>query len=354
MKKCAFWLLFVICIALIGICPGAWDKNTPAASLSLRASNPILLGNQAVLETTIGQDHEFSTGGTNSGKHLQITFDDPLGAAPAAVGASEGIVYLLDVGSKAELHFEDEDENTVQLTSKGDRLASATYFTATDNAGTGSVNVFKVHTDDTIHFGTTVNLLAGFDLIGTATSDITIGSTAFTVAGATGNVGVGNNLTAGGTLGVTGVATLGDASKLATAAAPTDPCDIANMAYVDAQVSAIETKRKTSPTEQTVALTSNTDTDVTLTDVTALSLVILKIKYSNAAGAVKIGPKGDTDYTGTDDTNSVGANICWIDTGRIAATVVTVTDASGNIRMRAVTTGNYLVTVVAYTAISLI
>lgn len=47
-----------------------------------------------------------------------------------------------------------------------------------------------------------ITLGAGDDLIGSATSDITINTTAFTVAGATGNTVVG------GTLGVTGLSTL--------------------------------------------------------------------------------------------------------------------------------------------------
>ena len=77
-----------------------------------------------------------------------------------------------------------------------------------------------------------ITLGAGDDLVGSSTSNITFNTNKFTVAGDTGNTLVA------GTLDVTGVATIADASKLTTAAAPTDPCDIANMAYVDAAIAA--------------------------------------------------------------------------------------------------------------------
>ena len=73
-----------------------------------------------------------------------------------------------------------------------------------------------------------VTLGAGDDLIGSATSDITINTNKFTVAGATGNTVIA------GSLGVTGVATLGDGSLLAAAteAADTDRT-IVDKGYVE-------------------------------------------------------------------------------------------------------------------------
>ena len=73
-----------------------------------------------------------------------------------------------------------------------------------------------------------VTLGAGDDLIGSATSDITINTNKFTVAGATGNTVIA------GSLGVTGVATLGDGSLLAAAteAADTDRT-VVDKAYVE-------------------------------------------------------------------------------------------------------------------------
>lgn len=169
--------LIVIMIAWLPMFIAAWNAAKPAATTTLRSSNPEILANNTALESAIGQDHEFSTGGTNTGKHLQVTFDDPLGAAPATVAASELVLYTLDVGGKAELHVEDEDENTLQMTSGGD-LYSSTGLTVTTNAT----------------FNGGITLGAGDDLIGSATSDITFNTNKFTVAGATGNTLVAGTL----------------------------------------------------------------------------------------------------------------------------------------------------------------
>jgi len=116
--------IIIILIAWLPFLISAWNKNKPAGSDAIQDSDDYIRANNAALESAIGQDHEFSTGGTNSGKHTQVTFDDPI-SSPATVAASEGVVYLLDVADKAELHFEDEDENTVQITSGGKLLSSS-------------------------------------------------------------------------------------------------------------------------------------------------------------------------------------------------------------------------------------
>lgn len=68
-------------------------------------------------------DHDWDDT-TDAGKHLKVTFRDPLGAKPTAV-ADEGYLYTKDVSSKAELHWEDEDGNELQLTSAGKIIESA-------------------------------------------------------------------------------------------------------------------------------------------------------------------------------------------------------------------------------------
>jgi hypothetical protein len=55
---------------------------------------------------------------TDAGKHKKVTFVDPLGAKPTA-SADEGYLYTKDIAAKAELHWEDEDGNEVQVTSGG-------------------------------------------------------------------------------------------------------------------------------------------------------------------------------------------------------------------------------------------
>jgi hypothetical protein len=108
-------------------------------------------------------------------------------------------LYGKDVSSKCECHAIDEDANEVQMTTGG-------------NIG-----------------GANVELLAGKDLLGSATSDITINTNKFTVAGATGNTVIA------GTLTQQGVATLADTSAMASDAAPAADAQIANKKYVDDQ-----------------------------------------------------------------------------------------------------------------------
>ena len=58
---------FLILLLAILWCPfitGAWDKDKPAATTSLRSSNPEMLENNSSIETALNREHEFSTGGT--------------------------------------------------------------------------------------------------------------------------------------------------------------------------------------------------------------------------------------------------------------------------------------------------
>jgi len=68
----------------------------------------------------IATDHYMDVAGTDAdhGEHSKVTFQSPLGADPAP-GTNKGALYTKDVSSKAELHFEDEDANVIQITSSG-------------------------------------------------------------------------------------------------------------------------------------------------------------------------------------------------------------------------------------------
>lgn len=202
-----------LALALLVVwCPlfmGAFDKDKPSSSTSLRNSNPEILANWSALETAIAQDHEFSTGGTNSGNHEVLTMEEESSAG--ASSTNELHVQAIDGGSgQPELAITSEDGNELQMTKDGDLFSSAG-LTVT-NAST---------------FNGSITLGAGDDLIGSSTSDITINTNKFTVAGDTGNTLVA------GTLTVTGVATLGDSSQMATSTAPTSDADLANKKYVD-------------------------------------------------------------------------------------------------------------------------
>lgn len=132
----------------------------------------------------------------------------------------------------------------VSSVTTGDATVSGFGATLIDDASAAAAaTTLELGTTDAVEFagitGTTgtftgaigaagsITLGAGADLIGSGTSDITINTTKFTVAGATGNTAVG------GTLGVTGVATLAKGSLLASTDAPTTDAMIANKKYVD-------------------------------------------------------------------------------------------------------------------------
>lgn len=72
---------------------------------------------RSAVKTNFGIEHH-DTDDADIGKHLRVTFKDPLGSKPT-IGASEGALYTKDVSSKAELFFEDEDGDEVQVTSGG-------------------------------------------------------------------------------------------------------------------------------------------------------------------------------------------------------------------------------------------
>ncbi|KKN53630.1 hypothetical protein LCGC14_0600610 [marine sediment metagenome] len=187
-----------------------FDKDKPSAATSLRNSQPEILTNWSDLVTAINQDHEFvnASAGVQSGKHEVITFQEE--AAAGASSTNEGHLQVIDGGSQPEMAFTSEDGVQLQFTKDGDLFSSAGFTVSGTSTFNGSIT-----------------LGAGDDLIGSATSDITFNTNKFTVAGATGNV------VAAGTLTVSGVATLGDSSQMATSAAPTTDADLANKKYVD-------------------------------------------------------------------------------------------------------------------------
>lgn len=62
-------------------------------------------------------DHSWA-GDVDDGMHKQVTLVDPLGAKPTQAN-DETYIYSKDVGGTAELFFEDEAGNEIQLTSAG-------------------------------------------------------------------------------------------------------------------------------------------------------------------------------------------------------------------------------------------
>lgn len=150
----------------------AFNKDIPTSSTSLKASNPQILANQSQVQTALARNHQFegTDSATQTGKHEAIELIEQADLGTGSEGLP--IIGAQTVNAKAEFVFTDEDDNDIQLTSAGKS--------------------------------------------GSATTDL-----------------LANDATFSGTLGVTGVATIGDGSVLASSAAPTTDPMIANKKFVD-------------------------------------------------------------------------------------------------------------------------
>lgn len=70
----------------------AWDKNLPAGGNDIALGDNAIRDNNAALETALGTEHEFSTGGTNAGRHK---FGSGNSAAQAAITTwQNGSIYF--------------------------------------------------------------------------------------------------------------------------------------------------------------------------------------------------------------------------------------------------------------------
>lgn len=136
------------------------DTSLPAGNDDPAEADDNMRRIQGGFQELLNVDHLFEKTGTeisdaDSGEHRKVTLRT--GSAPSAV-ANKGFVYAKDVSGKAELFYRDEDGNEVQISSGGiikltsaallGILANDTYFTAIDNAGTGTVNLIKATTGD--------------------------------------------------------------------------------------------------------------------------------------------------------------------------------------------------------------
>lgn len=101
--------LIIVLVAWLPMFIGAWDKDKPAATTTMRASNPQILANNVALETALGANHEFSTGGTNSGKHTTIVMQEQSSITTAA---NEMGLYCKDLGTAPGLYLRPQSDGT--------------------------------------------------------------------------------------------------------------------------------------------------------------------------------------------------------------------------------------------------
>lgn len=100
-----------------------YDTATPAGSDDPAEADDRMREIKAAIQERENVDHYWPLTGTevsntDAGEHRKVLFHAPI-STPSAIAANHGQLYLKDVSSIAELHFMDESENEIQLTSGG-------------------------------------------------------------------------------------------------------------------------------------------------------------------------------------------------------------------------------------------
>ena len=239
----------------------ALDNATPLGSQAPPVLDDHIRLIKAALQERLNADHYWPLTGTavsdtDAGKHRKITLQAVLGTKPTLL-TGEAALYSKTVSGASEAFIEDSAGNEVQLTSGGALnvliaqiqgiLTNDTYFTAIDNAGTGTTNLIKA----------------------------------------------GQNEAAD-----TDVAILPDKTRLATSAAPLEDTALANKKYVDDTIPTLGTR--TNDDEDTVALTKDTVYNATGDG--------YLVAYAASGGAIAMYSSGVNPPTTIIDRHEVAAN----------------------------------------------
>lgn len=101
----------------------SWDESAPSGSQERSLGATRLRELKTQVREVIGVDHKYDSSGSGAtwGYHNKVTFT--VQAADPAPDADTGVLYSKDVSSKAELHWVDEDDQIIQLTSAGEFVA---------------------------------------------------------------------------------------------------------------------------------------------------------------------------------------------------------------------------------------
>jgi len=157
--------VIVTCLIFWWVLVAAWtytyDTATPLGSDAPSVIDDRIREVKAAVQERMNVEHYWALTGTEvsdaaAGQHRYLEFYGPISTPTYA--ANKGFVYSKDVSSVVELHWLDESNNELQLTSGGTinitsadlvgTLASNTYFTCVDNAGTGTANLIKADAND--------------------------------------------------------------------------------------------------------------------------------------------------------------------------------------------------------------
>lgn len=196
-----------------------YDTATPGGGDSPTEADDRMREIKAAVQQRENVDHYWPLTGTevsdaDAGEHRKVLFHEPIAATPT-VASNHGDLRLKDVAAKAELHWTDEDENEVQLTTAGSMGGSSTTIAGQSLTVSGSANL-GISSESTTA-GSSLRLFdngttGGQEAVLTRTSDVLVLSN-----------GGGDNR-------------LGTATSAATA----NDRQIADKGYVDTQVAAIQ------------------------------------------------------------------------------------------------------------------
>jgi len=101
-----------------------WDKEKPQGNQKIRLSDDEIRANNAALEAAIDLDHDFTTGGTQTGEHHKVTLQKQ--ETDPSEEADKGKLYTKVEDEEVELFYRDKTAaHILQLTRKGDHALFA-------------------------------------------------------------------------------------------------------------------------------------------------------------------------------------------------------------------------------------
>lgn len=157
-EKISFVLVLIIVTPLYFCLLASWTDtlktSTPAGTDDPREADDRMREIKAAFVERFDIDHYCEASATSTydaadtGKHRYVTFREPNDLT--SMSADESALFSKDVNSLTELHWIDESDNVLQLTSKGANLANDAYLIAGDIAGTGTVDLIKADANDDV------------------------------------------------------------------------------------------------------------------------------------------------------------------------------------------------------------